>query len=329
MIGIVVNKITIFTLLSFLLSTYSHATHKVDEDSSNQQATSTLILETPARPPAYFLGIIPKVVANQHILPRLKYEDFLAITLASRSSCKGMQFWWNKMNSIKQILLAPIASVVESEERRGALELAKHYRLPLVSIERSCNSLKSCSSQANLKDVKGICYFAARSLKRAISCTVLNLGHQQLTFIPDCIGQMTGLKELYLMNNKLTKLPGSIGRLPNLSILWIHDNLLSEIPESILKSRKLESFWFQNNPLKVTPKLIHSDLSGKKLSKSERVEKEGFTVKAKNEKADIAKAKAPKRKNHPAAKRNPQKTTIHKQGTKNSGKNTAVPPKKK
>ncbi len=62
----------------------------------------------------------------------------------------------------------------------------------------------------------------------------LNLGCNQLTILPESIGNLVNLKELNLSYNQLTILPESIGRLVNLRYLNLHNNLLTILPASIL-----------------------------------------------------------------------------------------------
>lgn len=61
----------------------------------------------------------------------------------------------------------------------------------------------------------------------------LDLSHRQLTLLPDSIGNIYTLKELYIEGNKLTELPESIGNLANLTELSLENNSLSYLPESI------------------------------------------------------------------------------------------------
>ena len=55
--------------------------------------------------------------------------------------------------------------------------------------------------------------------------TELFLHENQLAGLPDAIGQLTGLKQLYL-SNQLTALPESIVALTNLTTLRLHSNPL-------------------------------------------------------------------------------------------------------
>ena len=61
----------------------------------------------------------------------------------------------------------------------------------------------------------------------------LNFGWSGLTIIPESIGNLSDLTELYLNANQLTSIPTSIGDLSNLRELYLHDNQIATLPESI------------------------------------------------------------------------------------------------
>src|SRR3972149_6770781 len=68
---------------------------------------------------------------------------------------------------------------------------------------------------------------------RAINLTDLNESGNQLTSLPDSIGQLTNLRLVYVDNNQLTSLPDSIGQLTNLQKLFVDNNQLTSLPDSI------------------------------------------------------------------------------------------------
>ncbi|MEQ9485810.1 leucine-rich repeat domain-containing protein [Coleofasciculus sp. F4-SAH-05] len=102
--------------------------------------------------------------------------------------------------------------------------------------------------------------------------TQLDLSGKGITEIPECIGQLTNLKWLYLSKNKITNIPKCIGQLNNLKWLFldgnkitnIHDltgqlnnlkwlflggNQITEIPECIAQLTNLQKLDLDNNPL--------------------------------------------------------------------------------
>ena len=56
---------------------------------------------------------------------------------------------------------------------------------------------------------------------------MLNLYSNQLSSLPESIGRLVNLQELFLSNNKLSSLPESIGRLASLLRLYLDNNQLS------------------------------------------------------------------------------------------------------
>ena len=75
----------------------------------------------------------------------------------------------------------------------------------------------------------------------------LYLYGNQLTELPQSIGNLTNLTTLSLSDNQLTKLPESIGNLTNLEILYLDYNQLTELPESIGNLTNLEQLWLGDN----------------------------------------------------------------------------------
>jgi len=103
--------------------------------------------------------------------------------------------------------------------------------------------------------------------------------NQQLTQLPDNIGQLANLKQLYLewnnltsfpssfsqlsnlenlavSNNWLTALPNDFGDLSELSFLDLGYNQITEIPESIGNLQNIEYLWLFNNQLSSVPETI-------------------------------------------------------------------------
>ena len=103
--------------------------------------------------------------------------------------------------------------------------------------------------------------------------------NQQLTQLPEDIGQLANLKQLYLEWNNLTSLPSSFSQLSNLENLAISNNWLialpndfgnltelsfldlgynqiTEIPESIGNLQNIEYLWLFNNQLSSVPETI-------------------------------------------------------------------------
>ena len=84
----------------------------------------------------------------------------------------------------------------------------------------------------------------------------LNFDDNQLTELPNSIGNLTNLAYLSLNHNQLTELPDSIGNLTSLKTLWLHNNQLTELPEWIGNLTTLEKLWLNYNQLTALPDSI-------------------------------------------------------------------------
>jgi hypothetical protein len=81
----------------------------------------------------------------------------------------------------------------------------------------------------------------------------LDLSCNNLSVLPESLGNLKYLKTLLLSNNQLVKLPESIGRLTDLQVLGIRDNRLTDIPGSIIHLNNFnklyhESIFDSDNP---------------------------------------------------------------------------------
>jgi Leucine-rich repeat (LRR) protein len=64
----------------------------------------------------------------------------------------------------------------------------------------------------------------------------LDLGFNELTSIPNEIGQLRNLEYLHLQHNQLTRIPSEIGQLIVLLSLHLNDNRLLSVPIEIFNS---------------------------------------------------------------------------------------------
>jgi internalin A len=66
--------------------------------------------------------------------------------------------------------------------------------------------------------------------------------------LPEALGELTKLEELWVNRNKLTVLPDVIGKLTRLSVLRLHENELAALPESLRRLTNLKELNLHNNP---------------------------------------------------------------------------------
>jgi leucine-rich repeat protein SHOC2 len=91
----------------------------------------------------------------------------------------------------------------------------------------------------------------------AFSCLQwLNLGWNQLTQVPETIGNLTQLVNLNLRNNRLTDLPASIGNLTQLQRFDLSLNQLTQVPETIGNLAQLQTLFLDSNELTELPASI-------------------------------------------------------------------------
>tara|TARA_B100000959_G_C14959635_1_gene615229 strand:+ start:1915 stop:2319 length:405 start_codon:yes stop_codon:yes gene_type:complete len=77
--------------------------------------------------------------------------------------------------------------------------------------------------------------------------TEIDLTKNNLTELPDCIGDLTNLTCLDLTSNNLTELPESIGNLINLEEFGFPWNQITTLPESIGNLISLRTVGFNEN----------------------------------------------------------------------------------
>nr|XP_017499822.2 E3 ubiquitin-protein ligase LRSAM1 isoform X3 [Manis javanica] len=94
------------------------------------------------------------------------------------------------------------------------------------------------------------------SLLSLATIKVLDLHDNQLTALPDDIGQLTALQVLNVERNRLTYLPRSIGNLTQLQTLSVKDNKLKELPDSLGELRSLRTLDISENEIQRLPQML-------------------------------------------------------------------------
>ncbi|XP_058380086.1 E3 ubiquitin-protein ligase LRSAM1 isoform X10 [Diceros bicornis minor] len=94
------------------------------------------------------------------------------------------------------------------------------------------------------------------SLLSLATIKVLDLHDNQLTALPDDIGQLTSLQVLNVEKNQLTYLPRSIGNLIQLQTLNVKDNKLKELPDTLGELRSLRTLDITENEIQRLPQVL-------------------------------------------------------------------------
>lgn len=94
------------------------------------------------------------------------------------------------------------------------------------------------------------------SLLSLATIKVLDLHDNQLTALPDDMGQLTALQVLNVERNQLTHLPRSVGNLLQLQTLNVKDNKLKELPETLGEMRSLRTLDISENEVRRLPLML-------------------------------------------------------------------------
>ncbi|TKC34556.1 hypothetical protein EI555_017113, partial [Monodon monoceros] len=94
------------------------------------------------------------------------------------------------------------------------------------------------------------------SLLSLATIKVLDLHDNQLTALPDDIGQLTALQVLNVERNQLTYLPRSIGNLIQLQTLNVKDNRLKELPDTLGELRSLRTLDISESEIQRLPQML-------------------------------------------------------------------------
>jgi len=110
-------------------------------------------------------------------------------------------------------------------------------------------------------------------LQNNIEMTRLNVKQNELTSLPETIGNLTALTDIYASQNKLTTIPASIGNLKQVNKLFLSRNNLTSLPEEIGELTEITVLTIDYNQLKKLPnsignfkKMKNLDIQHNKLS---------------------------------------------------------------
>ena len=98
--------------------------------------------------------------------------------------------------------------------------------------------------------------FLFRSFSFLSNLERLDLGGNELEELPDFIGQLSSLIELWLDNNFLTTFPAEVGELKNLQCLDVSENRVDELPDEIYGLESLTDLILSSNVIHELPEGI-------------------------------------------------------------------------
>jgi hypothetical protein len=84
----------------------------------------------------------------------------------------------------------------------------------------------------------------------------LNLGRNQLVFIPNTVGDMLGLIKLRADQNQLRSLPAALGRCTRLTLLSLTCNLLATLPDTLADCTDLTALHISSNRFRLLPRCV-------------------------------------------------------------------------
>ncbi|XP_073872599.1 E3 ubiquitin-protein ligase LRSAM1 isoform X9 [Macaca fascicularis] len=133
-----------------------------------------------------------------------------------------------------------------SEEARKRLE----YQMCLAK-EAGADDILDIS-KCELSEIP----FGAFATCKVLQKKVLDLHDNQLTALPDDLGQLTALQVLNVERNQLMQLPRSIGNLTQLQTLNVKDNKLKELPDTLGELRSLRTLNISGNEIQRLPQML-------------------------------------------------------------------------
>ena len=137
--------------------------------------------------------------------------------------------------------------------QEGVLDLCSRGLTSLPS--QICNGLSSSITNL-LLDFNDLTGIPADLGKFCVNLKVLSVTGNELKVLPDSLGCLTCLQELYLNENEITDLPSSVCDLKCLRILKVRSNYLHQLPENFGNLLNLEVLYGDENSLKTLPSSI-------------------------------------------------------------------------
>jgi internalin A len=89
--------------------------------------------------------------------------------------------------------------------------------------------------------------------------TQLWLNSNQISVIPDCVGNLSQLTQLWLDRNQISVIPDCVGNLSQLARLDLQNNQIRELPEVLNGLPNLKELDLRGNPLSIPPDLLDAN----------------------------------------------------------------------
>jgi Leucine-rich repeat (LRR) protein len=134
-------------------------------------------------------------------------------------------------------------------------EAYKHAEVKIEEARLSGEKKLDLSARWDAKDSQQLTELP-ESLGQLTRLQTMDLSGNQLTELPESLGQLMQLQTLYLSRNQLTVLPDWLGQLTELQELDLSRNQLAELPESLGQLTQLWALKLSNNRLTVLPESL-------------------------------------------------------------------------
>ncbi len=186
------------------------------------------------------------------------------------------------LNELERLIKKPIPSVnqVDFGTHGVRIEDGEITELGLIScviseIPKDISKLISLKKLIIRDQNLSIVPESIGQLKNLESLSICGFLHSnKLESLPESFGSLSSLKELILENNRLNSLPESIGGLKNLEKLNLYGNNLNTLPKGIGKLKKLKSLYLALNRIKSLPNTMKNLLNLKEVSLHQNAMKE-------------------------------------------------------
>ena len=174
----------------------------------------------------------------------LKHDNYIKVR-------KNVTIFLEKKIKMKLSKIVSCISCVRGHQSRKQSAINK--LLPRIKECKRTGVLDLRNLNLNNSDVEEILKYVT---KKNITVQKLDLRFNELTTLPDSIGQLQFLEWLDLENNHLTTLPDSIGELQRLELLFLNSNHITTLPDSIGQLQRLVRLYVEHNHLTTLPDSI-------------------------------------------------------------------------